>query len=186
MTAWLKYLWNESGKASFLFKFLFPAIALVFAWRFLGLLYITNIGLSDFETTSGEIYSVKITEEQPFGRNPRIEHNLKIQLANGFNTFRLRDHFEPRFGDLVTKLPMNTKVTLYHPSKTQAYLYMLRQFDLYQIEAGGQIIFDFGVMIRYQKDQMGSYALLSLVCWFFFGLYLFEQRHRRLADGKSR
>ncbi|RED91402.1 hypothetical protein [Marinoscillum furvescens] len=185
MIKWLKYIWNESGKASFLIRFLIPIFGTLFALRLFGLVYVNNLDPSDFQKTTGRVTNIWIEAETPFGRTPRTEHNLKIKLANCNTEFRIYDRFEHRFDEYFEKIPIGTTVTIHHLTDKESTLSLLKSADLYQLDSNGQTLFEFQWMKYKRTGDMNSFAFLTIACWTAFGIYIYQERTKKKKADNS-
>ncbi|REE01987.1 hypothetical protein [Marinoscillum furvescens] len=186
MIKWLKYIWNETGKTSFLIRFLIPIFGAIFTWRFFGLVYVNNLELSEFQKSTGTVSNIWIAAEETIGRFSRTEHNLKIKLSDSDEEFRIYDRFEYRFDELFEKLPIGTTATIYHLDHDEAMFSMLKAEDLYRIDSNGETLFKFEWMKYKRTRDMNSFAFLTIACWAAFGIYIYQERTKKKKADNSR
>ncbi len=186
MINWFKNLWNESGKKSFLIRFIVPAAGIFFTWGFLGHLYMSNFQLSDLSPVKGRITYIEIVPEKSISQSGRTYHPLMIRLNSGPELYRLHEEFKFRFDKILNQVHQGDIVTLYKRNRIQALISWGRMNDIFQIDYNNTTIFKLEWMLNYKKNQMTTFGIFSSICWTVYMIYLFERtRKKKVAANKT-
>ena len=186
MINWLKYLRNESGKKSFLNRFIVPTAGIFFSWGFLGHLYMTNFQLNDLTPLEGRITYIDIVPEKSISQSGGTYHPLMIRLDTGSELYRLHEEFKFKFDELLNQVSEGDVVTLYKRNRTQAFLTWGRGNDIFQIDSNNTTLFKLEWMLNYKKNQMATFGIFAVICWIAYSVYWIERTRNKKVAAKSR
>lgn len=182
MLKWLKYIWEESGKQSFLIRFITPTAGIFFAWGFFGHLYMTNFQLDDLTPVHGQVTFIDIVPEKSMSKSGGTYHPLKIRLDNSPELYRLYEKFKFRFDELMNQIDIGDDVTLFKCNRIQAFLSWGKRNDIFQIDSKNSTVFRLEWMLNYKDNQMTAFGIISVICWIAYSFYRIGQWKNKTAN----
>lgn len=187
MIKWLKDLWEKSGDGKLFFgTYILPLAGLFFTWGFFGHLYMSNLHKDDLKEINGAIEWIGTVTETSTSRSGAKYHPLKIQLQGESDTYRLHDNFKYDFKRIQDNLRVGDYVRLYRRTKIQSILSWGKTNDICVIEKDNTIIFGLEKMIAFKKEQMDTFAGLSMICWTLYILYIYDKKREKVKNLGSR